>query len=75
MSETNATLLDTASAGRILGLRGSTLAAWRRRGSGPAYVRLGRLVRYRCDDLMSFVAQRAVNPIRHPLAARVLGLS
>jgi excisionase family DNA binding protein len=31
------------------------LRKWRRYGRGPAIVRLGRLVRYRQEDLVAFV--------------------
>lgn len=67
-------LLDEGAAAHALGLRSHrTLAAWRRLGSGPAFVKLGRFVRYRRADLATFVAERTVNPPRHPLAVRVTG--
>jgi hypothetical protein len=47
-------LTESVAAGR-LGLKVSTLRAWRVQGRGPAYVRLGRAVRYLPDDLTAFL--------------------
>lgn len=50
-----------------LGIAPATLAAWRSRGTGPAFVKLGaRLVRYRRADLSAYVAAHR----RHPAGAR-----
>ena len=38
--------LTEADAAARLGLKVATLRAWRHRGRGPAFVRLGRAVRY-----------------------------
>ena len=38
------------------GLSPRTLERWRIEGRGPAYVRVGRLIRYRTEDLEQFVA-------------------
>ena len=38
-----------------LGLKVATLRAWRHKGRGPAYVRLGRAIRYLPDDLDDFL--------------------
>jgi predicted DNA-binding transcriptional regulator AlpA len=45
---------DTPSAARFLGLSTSTLEAWRCRGGGPRYRKLGRAVRYLESDLVAF---------------------
>ena len=37
-----------------------TLANWRTYGRGPAYVRLGRLVRYQVADLEEWIERRRV---------------
>lgn len=58
--EALAGLLDTEAAARLLGVRPRTLAEWRKRGVGPAFVRLGRKhsrVLYRTEDLEAFVRQ------------------
>lgn len=50
-----------------LGIAPATLAAWRSRGTGPAFVKLGaRLVRYRRADLSAYIASHR----RHPAGAR-----
>ena len=40
-----------------LGVKTQTLASWRYRGGGPAFIKLGaRLVRYRREDLDAWTA-------------------
>ncbi|WP_081863985.1 helix-turn-helix domain-containing protein [Mycetocola saprophilus] len=46
--------LDTADAAWYLGLAKHTLECWRSAGIGPAYSRLGRLIRYTKDDLKAW---------------------
>jgi predicted DNA-binding transcriptional regulator AlpA len=48
-------LLHQKEAAHILGLSVRTLERQRLAGTGPRYVRLGRLVRYRPQDLADFV--------------------
>ena len=43
-----------------LGLSVATLRAWRHRGKGPRFLRLGRSVRYLPSDLEDFVRASAV---------------
>ena len=47
--------LTEADAACRLGLKVATLRAWRHRGKGPAFVRLGRAVRYLSNDLDEFL--------------------
>jgi predicted DNA-binding transcriptional regulator AlpA len=55
-------LLPDASA-RELGVAPATLAAWRSRGTGPTFVKLGaKLVRYRRADLSSFITLHRRGP-------------
>ncbi len=55
--------LTQDDAAAFLGLKNPrTLAAWRLRQQGPAYVRLGAHVRYRRCDLEAYVAARLVVP-------------
>jgi hypothetical protein len=49
-----APLTESAAAIR-LGLKVATLRAWRHHGKGPAYVRLGRAVRYLASDVDDFL--------------------
>jgi excisionase family DNA binding protein len=51
------TLLTTREAARRLGLAAGTLQNWRIRGQGPAFVRLGKAIRYDEGDLARFIAQ------------------
>jgi len=44
-------LLDTTMAAAYLGAAEHQLIHWRRQGYGPAYVRLGRSIGYRCEAL------------------------
>jgi excisionase family DNA binding protein len=45
----------------LLGLSVATLRAWRHRGKGPRFLRLGRSVRYLPADLTDFVRASAVD--------------
>ena len=47
--------LDSSEAAAYLGLRRTTLEAWRCRGGGPRFVKFGRLVKYRRVDLDAFI--------------------
>jgi len=50
--------LDTQAAADHLGLKRQTLEAWRCRGGGPRFVKLGRAVRYRQADLDGWIESR-----------------
>jgi predicted DNA-binding transcriptional regulator AlpA len=45
----------------MLGLSVATLRAWRHRGKGPRFLRLGRSVRYLPADVADFVRASAVD--------------
>ena len=49
-------LLDEQKASEVLTVKVKTLQAWRVRGDGPNYIKLGRCVRYRLSDLEEFAA-------------------
>jgi predicted DNA-binding transcriptional regulator AlpA len=51
-------LLDQRRAAKVLGLSVRTLERHRVAGTGPRFVRLGRLVRYREVDLADWVNGR-----------------
>jgi hypothetical protein len=53
-------LVPEAGAAAFLAVDERTPAAWRLRRQGPAFVRIGRAVRYRMADLRSWVASRRV---------------
>ncbi len=50
--------LKTEPAADYLGVAKSTMEAWRVRGGGPRFVKLGKAVRYRKEDLDAFVNSR-----------------
>ena len=62
-------LLDEESAAPLVGMTVSTLQKKRVTGDGPPYVKMGRNVRYRPDDLESYVAERVVTSTSHKAAA------
>lgn len=52
------TFLDTEESARYLDLKKTTLEAWRCRGVGPRFAKLGRSVRYRRADLDAWIESR-----------------
>ena len=52
--------MTTQKAAAVLGLAVPTLEKMRVRGSGPRYLKLGRSVRYRYEDLEAWLADRVV---------------
>ncbi len=54
-SSISSQVLTTSEAARYLGLSASTLNRWRCYGTGPKYLKLGRAVRYRADELDAFL--------------------
>lgn len=52
--------LTESETARLLNLSVSGLRKWRRNGSGPRYVRLGRLIRYRVADIQVWLDCHAV---------------
>ena len=53
-----AVYLTTKDAAHMLGLHPDTLRRLRRIGGGPRFVRIGRAVRYRADDIEVWAATR-----------------
>ena len=53
-------LLNERAAAQILGCTASALRKWRLFGRGPAYIRVGRLIRYREADLAAFIERNRV---------------
>lgn len=52
----------TKIAARHLGLSHRTLEQWRWKGIGPAFVHVGRQVRYHLADLNAFLARNRHDP-------------
>jgi hypothetical protein len=55
-------LLGEDQAAKALHVQKQTMSAWRQRGQGPAFVRIGKLIKYRPSDLRAYVASRVVRP-------------
>lgn len=45
-----------------LGVAVQTLRNWRHIRRGPAYIKLGRSVRYRIEDIMDFIEKHRIDP-------------
>jgi len=65
MNNSETFALTESEAARQLGISISGLRKWRRNGSGPKFVRLGRLVRYRANDVKSWLDRHTVEPETH----------
>ncbi len=57
----SARALTEREVAQLLGLSVATLRAWRHRGKGPRFLRLGRSVRYLPSDVDDFVRASAVD--------------
>lgn len=55
---TKAPLLETREAAKELGLSPRTLEGWRRRGEGPNFLKFGRRVKYRPEDIEAYKVTR-----------------
>jgi hypothetical protein len=53
-----AALLDTEQAARFLGLAVRTMQNWRVRGEGPAFLRVGRSVKYAPHEIAIWLNSR-----------------
>jgi predicted DNA-binding transcriptional regulator AlpA len=58
---TDEALTESDAAAR-LGLKVATLRAWRHQRRGPAFVRLGRAIRYLASDLEEFLKANRCRP-------------
>ncbi len=55
-------MLDDVQAARMLGLSPQTLRNWRTQRKGPRYIKLGRAIRYRPEDLENYIKGRIIEP-------------
>lgn len=53
-------LIDTNAAAKILLVHPGTLVKWRWAQTGPDFIKVGRSVRYRAEDLQAFVEKGRV---------------
>ena len=58
----NSNVLNEHEAASMLGCSAALLRKWRRLGDGPSYSKLGRLVRYRQEDIQAFLEAHRVEP-------------
>ncbi|MFO7861005.1 MAG: helix-turn-helix domain-containing protein [Desulfosalsimonas sp.] len=45
----------TEQVSNLLGIQPNTLEIWRHRGTGPKFIKMGRLVRYKSNDLEAWI--------------------
>lgn len=48
-------LLDTSEVANLLTNKPNTIEGWRIKGMGPRYIKIGRLVRYRIEDVNAWI--------------------
>jgi predicted DNA-binding transcriptional regulator AlpA len=60
MNNSETLVLTESETAQQLGISISGLRTWRNSGSGPRYVRLGRLIRYLARDVQSWLDDHAV---------------
>ncbi len=51
-------LLTDEQVSELSGVKPKTLANWRSKGEGPAFVKVGHQIRYRSEDLKAFLEAR-----------------
>jgi len=54
-TKTTAVVMTVTQAAEYLGLAVSTLNKWRCHGGGPIFIKMGRAVRYRVEDLETYI--------------------
>ena len=50
--------VSAKEAARILGVHPNTLCKWRISGKGPAFIKIGRRVRYRMTEISTWMSER-----------------
>jgi excisionase family DNA binding protein len=59
--------MTESEAAARLGMKVATLRAWRHQGRGPAFLRLGRAIRYLSSDVDEFVQANRQRPMSHSI--------
>jgi excisionase family DNA binding protein len=62
-------MLDTEQAAKYLAISGVTLERWRNKRVGPAWCKMGAIVRYRRSALEAYLEQCTRSPRRAKTAA------
>jgi hypothetical protein len=68
--EPNEILTEAEAAKKIVDLKPQTLAKWRLRGKGPAYLKLGGKIRYRKTDIETWMQLCRIDPAAQPARPR-----
>jgi hypothetical protein len=58
------TVIAEPDAASYIGYSLAALRLWRRQGRGPVYIRHGRSIRYRVEDLDRWVSAHLVQPLQ-----------
>jgi hypothetical protein len=67
---TSGILTEAEAASMIVDLKPQTLAKWRLRRTGPAYLKLGGKIRYRVEDIEAWMTASRIDPAQQPPAPR-----
>ena len=59
-------LVSRRQVAETLGVSEPALCMMAKRGKGPRFLRLGRTIRYRRDDVVAWLAARTVDPATPP---------
>lgn len=55
-------ILNEVEVSKLIGLALPTLRNWRHLRRGPAYIKMGKAVRYNQDDVLAYVARKRIDP-------------
>jgi predicted DNA-binding transcriptional regulator AlpA len=55
-------VVNDQESAEILGVAPQTLRNWRSLRKGPPYLKIGRVVRYREEDLIAYLDKRRIDP-------------
>lgn len=55
VSSSNRVIITTKEASTLLGIKPNTLAIWRLQGKSPAYLKIGKNVRYELSEIERFL--------------------
>ena len=56
-------VFDEKEAASVLGVAVQTLRNWRHKRKGPAYLKIGKAVRYRMADLEAYLQECRIDPV------------
>lgn len=62
LNNLNVSAVDEKRAARFLGVAVQTMRNWRHQRRGPAYVKMGRSVRYQVEDLIGYLQSKKIDP-------------